>query len=125
MAWGLQTLKMVVSYKRDAIFHKIAVSEKLSKKVMKMEAKWSQNGARDARKVDQKTRWKGFFLSIFTVLGLPKGGPKTDLQLPFKVPFRVLGAIWLQKGAVGRSDPIFGACLMILDRFLRKMFNFF
>ena len=65
------------------------------------------------------------FSSIFTVLGLPKRGPKAGLQLPFEVPFRVLEAIWFQKGAVGRLDPVFGAFLTILDRFLTEMFNFF
>ena len=117
---------MVVSYRRDAIFHKIAVSEKLSKKVMKKEATYSQNGARDARQVDQKhvENVDRFFID-FDWFGPPKGRSKNWHNSLFGVPFGVLGAIWLQRGAVGRPDPIFAGFLSIFDRFLRNMFNFF
>ena len=60
------------------------------------------------------------FSSILIGLGLRKGGPKSGLCDFFGIPFRVLGATWLQKGAVGRPDPIFGAFLTIFPRFLSK-----
>ena len=96
----------------------------------KSHRKWRENAPKtmpESLKRVSKKRIKNCvrFFFDFCRVWPPKRGTKKWLNSLFEVPFRVLGAIWLQKGSVGRSDPIFEAFLMILDRFLRKMFNFF
>ena len=73
-------------------------------------------------KVDPKKCWKlwSFFHRFWWVLASKKNAKSWSLA-PFWVPFRPLGAIWLQKAAVWRSGPIFEAFLTLSDRCLRKM----
>ena len=82
---------------------------------------WSPRDLEKLQKVPYRRRILKF--SQFRQ-GFQKGGPKIYLTRFLRCIFGPWGAIWLQKGAVGRSDPIFGAFLTILDRFLTNMFDF-
>ncbi len=63
-------------------------------------AKRSQNGAIFTKKGRPKNVSKIVIdcLLIFTHFGLPRGGPKSDAELFFGVPFGLLGASGSKKG---------------------------
>ena len=92
--------------------------------------KWRQNAPKTVPETLERSTKKRvenvdrFFID-FDWFGPPKRRSKKWCTWLFWDTFSALGATWLQKGALGRSDPIFGAFLMILDRFLRNMFNVF